>query len=109
MQIKAIRLSLCPLSCVLQGLKYSSFAKLDWFNTISKSNDIAVLSKIGYLPIIDASPTELSTFNEIIKRSLQIADSLQLQYICLVFDEAIYVKVQQIRWKKEAYMNRLIV
>lgn len=79
------------------------------FNTILKSNAIPMLSKIGYLPIIDASPTELSTVNEILERSLQIADSLQLQYICLVFDEAIYSKVQQIRWKKEAYMNRLIV
>ena len=79
------------------------------FNTMLMSNDIPILLNIGYLPIIDASPIELSTVHEVLKRSLQIADHLHLQYLCLVFDEVIYAKVQQIRWKKEAFMNRLII
>lgn len=80
------------------------------YNTklVSKQN-IPVQSKIGYLPIIDASPTEFSTVNEILRRSEKISDKLNLRYICLVFDEAIYSKVQQIRWKEERYLNRFIV
>jgi hypothetical protein len=63
------------------------------FNTILCNDDIPV-SRVGYLPVIDASPTEYSTINTILKRSNDIADTLQLQYVTLVFDEAVYSKVQ---------------
>lgn len=29
--------------------------------------------------------------------------------VCLVFDEAIYSKIQQIRWKDDAYLYRFII
>jgi hypothetical protein len=29
--------------------------------------------------------------------------------MCLVFDEAIYAKIQQIRWKEERYLSRFVV
>ena len=32
-----------------------------------------------------------------------------MRYVCLVFDEAIYSKIQQIRWKHDAYLDRFIV
>ena len=48
------------------------------FNTELESKQIPRLTNIGYLPIIDASPTELSTINTILKRS---------QETNLVFDE----------------------
>ena len=80
------------------------------YNTkVVSEQDIPAQSKIGYLPIIDGSPTEFSTVNEILRKSEKIADKLNLRYICLVFDEAIYSKVQQIRWKEECYLNRFIV
>ena len=80
------------------------------FNTkLIYKRDIPTQSKIGYLPIIDASPTELSTVKEILNQSEKIADKLNLKYMCLVFDEAIYSKVQQIRWKEEGYLSRFIV
>jgi hypothetical protein len=59
--------------------------------------------------VIDASPTELSTVNELLNRSEEIANKLHLKYMCLVFDEAIYAKVQQIRWKEERYLSRFVV
>lgn len=58
---------------------------------------------------IDASPTKFSTVKEILVRSEEIANKLELKYICLVFDEAIYAKVQQVRWKEERYLNRFVV
>ena len=80
------------------------------YNTkvVSKHNT-PIQSKIGYLPIIDGSPTEFSTVKEILRKSEKIADKLNIRYICLVFDEAIYSKAQQIRWKEECYLNRFIV
>jgi hypothetical protein len=34
---------------------------------------------------------------------------LQLRFAILVFDEAIYSKVQQIRWKNDVFYNRFVV
>ena len=62
-----------------------------------------------YLPVIDASATELSTINAVLQRSSKIADEWGLQYVCLVFDEAIYSKIQQIRWKDVTYINRFVI
>ena len=51
------------------------------FNTLLCDKDIPCVSRVGYLPVIDASPTEYSTTNTILKRSINdIADTLQLQY-----------------------------
>ena len=44
----------------------------------------------------------------LLQRSSKIADELGLQYVSLVFDEAIYSKIQQIRWKV-TYMNRFVI
>ena len=80
------------------------------FNTrLTMDNNIPTQSKLGYLPVIDASPTELSTVNEILNRSEEIANKLDLKHMYLVFDEAIYAKIQQIRWKEERYLSRFVV
>ncbi len=79
------------------------------FNTILCEDVIPPVSRIGYLPIIDASPTEFSTIHVILKRCTDIADTLQLRFATLVFDEAIYSKIQQVRWKNYAFYNRFIV
>ena len=47
----------------------------------NKKHDI---SKVGYLPVINASPTEHSAINAILTRSKEIADKLQLKYAVLV-------------------------
>ncbi|PIK41754.1 hypothetical protein BSL78_21395 [Apostichopus japonicus] len=70
------------------------------FNTLIADN-IPAKSIIGYLPVIDASPTEMDTIETILCRSLEIANALHLQTIVTVFDQAIYAKAQQIRWKSE--------
>ena len=64
------------------------------FNTLLCDKDIPCVSRVGYLPVIDASPTEYSAINTILKRSNDIADTLQLQHVTLVFDEAVYSKVK---------------
>ena len=51
------------------------------FNTRLCSKNIPPQSKIGYLPIIDASPTQMSTVNTILIRSIDIAESLNLDTI----------------------------
>ena len=78
------------------------------FNTLL-CKDVPDLSRVGYLPIINAWPTEYATINAILERSKEIADKLELKYTVLVFDEAVYAKVQQVRWKEEIFRDRFVV
>ena len=50
------------------------------------------MSKIGYLPVIDAPVTDMATVNELLRHSSSIRIRLQLPKIVLIFDEAIYAK-----------------
>ena len=67
------------------------------FNTLLHGNSSLKKSKIAYLPVIDASPTDMSTVNTILVKSLKYADDLSLHHIVLVFDQGIYCKAQQMR------------
>ena len=80
------------------------------FNTLLSTN-IPRQSIIGYLPVIDASPTELETVKTILVRSVQYADLLHLAVIVLVFDQAIYAKAQKIIWgdNDDELKKRLVV
>ncbi|KAJ8030514.1 hypothetical protein HOLleu_26961 [Holothuria leucospilota] len=66
-------------------------------------------SAIHYLPVVEAPPTEMTTINTILQRSISIADKLHLEHIVLVFDQAIYAKIQEIRWAREGLMQRTVV
>ena len=79
------------------------------FHTYLQSDLILEKSAIHYLPVIEASPTEMSTVNTILKRSLTLANQLELGYVVLVFDLAIYAKIQQIRWKDDDLTKKVIV
>ena len=75
------------------------------FNCII-SEKPARVSRIAYLPVIDAPVTEMSTIKGILTRS---SDNDEVRYSVLVFDEAVYSKVQQARWKSEDYMKQFVV
>lgn len=79
------------------------------FHTLLQGDSTLQKSALYYLPVIEASPTEMSTVNTILKRSVQIADQLELEHIVLVFDQAIYAKVQQIRWKDDDFIQRIVI
>ena len=83
----------------------------DWtgFNTLLSNVEIPAVSKIGYLPVINASPTEYYTVQAILSKSHDIASQLGMSYMVLVFDEAIYAKAQHVRWKNTQFMNEFII
>ena len=78
-------------------------------NTLLHRGMIPLQSSIGYLPVIDASPTDLHTVHTILSRSIEIADKLELKEIVLVMDQAIYSKAQEIRWMNTTFMERLVL
>ena len=66
-------------------------------------------SRIGYLPIIDGSPTDLGVVNAVLSQSIDIADKLNQNSIVVVMDEAVYSKAQMIRWTSDVFQNRLVL
>ena len=71
--------------------------------------DIPPQNNVGYLPVINGSPTLLKTVHAVFKRSIQIADELGVPEIVLVFDLAFYAKAQQIRWSNSVFLDRTMV
>ena len=51
----------------------------------------------------------MATIKTILDRSIAIADELGLENIDLVADQAIYSKLQEIRWHDESYSKRLVI
>ena len=83
---------------------------LGWtgFNT-NIYKEVRPTATIGYLPVIDAPVTDMSTVNALLKHSVSICNHLNLPEIVLVFDEAIYAKAQMIRWANEEFKKRLVI
>ena len=79
------------------------------FNTLLRKDNIPDVSRVGYLPIVDASLTKYSTLNEVLNSGIRIIEKLRLQQTVLVFDEAVYAKVQHIRWKEQSFYDKFIV
>ncbi|XP_028411727.1 uncharacterized protein LOC114534480 [Dendronephthya gigantea] len=67
------------------------------------------VSRIAYLPVIDAPVTDMATVNTLLRHSVSICQRLQIPQIVLVFDEAIYAKAQMIRWKDDELKERLVI
>jgi hypothetical protein len=59
--------------------------------------------------VLEANPTEFSTVNAILMKSLDLCEKLGLKEIVLVFDQAINSKAQQICWKDEKYKTTFVV
>jgi hypothetical protein len=77
---------------------------LTGFNTLL-SRPKLVNSTVAYLPAIDAPVTEYSTVKEVLKRSVEMADKVELNFMVLVFDEAVYAKIQHIRRMDSTYVE----
>ena len=78
------------------------------FNIQIRDNVTVVQDTFSYLPTINAPATELATVHEVLNRTLSIKESLQLNSIVCVFDQALYAKAAEIVWKHEKFKNIII-
>ncbi len=83
---------------------------LTGFNILTRDNVIVSPNNVGYLPTINAAPTQMSTVNEVLNQSLSIMQSLALKKIVCVFDQALYAKAVEIIWKHpDKFENTIII
>lgn len=64
---------------------------------------------VYYLPIINAPATNMSTVSQVLMRSIQIKETLNLQSRAIVFDQALYAKATVIKWKHREQFKDLLL
>lgn len=64
---------------------------------------------VDYLPGINAPATDMSTVYQVLTKSLQIKETLRLQSIVVVFDQALYAKATEIKWKHSAQFIAIVL
>lgn len=74
-----------------------------------KENELLQQSKLHYLNNIEAPPNDMSTVSYVLQQSVEKADDFELDAVVVVFDQALYSKAQQIRWKHVLYQKRLVL
>ena len=66
------------------------------FNVIIHEHDISSHSIIGYLPVINASPTKLATVCKLLKQCIAKADRIHQESAIVTLDQAIYANAKEI-------------
>ena len=81
------------------------------FNAVASNQKNPHKSVVGYCPLIDASPTELSTvyMYTLLKKSLEMATQLNLDDTVVVLDQAIYAKALEVVWKQKEEFKSIML
>ena len=69
---------------------------------------LVIQETVSYLPTINVPATELATVHEVLNQTLSIMESLQLNKIVCMFDQALYAKAADIVWKHDKFENIII-
>ena len=77
-----------------------------FYATVEKEKE---KSNIGFLPVINGSPTQVYVVTEILERSIRIADELHQEEIVVAMDEAVYTLAQRIRWQTPVMQKRIVL
>ena len=96
--------------CYIVAKKETKQLLPSWTGYHKQNSDQCVpQSRLHYLPNIDAPPNEMTTISHILQLSIDKAESFELDGVIVVFDQALYSKAQQIRWKNEIFQRKLVL
>ena len=80
------------------------------FDIVVNANFVVLKSSIRYLDCIDNPATDISTIYQVMNKALGIIESLKLESIVCVFDQAIYSKAAEIKWREpEKFANCVLM
>ena len=80
-----------------------------WTPFMALDKDPPPQSVIGYLPIIDQSPTKEDTVYTLLTTSIKIGKELGQDKVVVVFDQAIYAKALALMWKHKELADHVIL
>ena len=79
------------------------------FNMQTRDQVTVSADVVGYLPTINAPATALSTVQEILRQSEAVRQSLQLEKIAVVMDQALYAKATEVAWKHKLEFENIVL
>ena len=79
------------------------------FNILVRNKHVVAKDSVGYLSTINAPATDMYTVYQVLTKSLQIKETLRLQSIVVVFDQALYAKATEIKWKHSAQFSAIVL
>ena len=79
------------------------------FNIILRSDEMVVQDRVRYLSTINGPATSMATINEMLGRALRIKEQLELTFIVIVCDQAIYCKALEIKRKCQDKYSSVIL
>lgn len=79
------------------------------FNITTQDNMVVPADTLGYFPTINAPATAMSTVQEIPNESVSIKESLHLNSLVVVLDQALFSKATEIAWKHPERYGTIIL
>ena len=80
------------------------------FQILVTNNVLTLKTSVGYMQSIDSPATDITTIFQVMCRALKIKDTLKLPEIVCVFDQAIFAKAAEIKWRQpEIFQDVLIM
>ena len=93
----------------LHAAEKQNVCGLTGFNILVRDEIEVKKDNIGYFRTIDAPATNMSTVFEILNQPLKIKDTITLQAIVVVFDQALYAKAAKIEWKHTERFRSIVL
>ena len=72
-------------------------------NILVRNKHVVAKDIVGYLPALNAPATDMSTVYQVLTKSLQIKETLRLQSIVVVFDQALYAKATETQYSVQCH------
>ena len=79
------------------------------FNIMISQNEIVLKSMVHYMECIDAPATDISTINEVLERALKMKEHMSLSCIVCVFDQSMFAKAVEIKWKEPEKFKHCVI
>ena len=92
-------------------LRHQGVTKNGWTGlnqSLSRGEDQQV-TKVGYIPIIQAPAHEMDTLNTVVKKCMHVATALRQRHTVITIDQALYCKLVELKWSVPKYQDKLVI
>ena len=76
------------------------------FNQSLSREEQPEVTKVGYMPIIQAPAHEMDTLNTVVKKGMHVSAALGQRYTIITVDQALYCKLVELKWQIPQYQER---
>ena len=76
---------------------------------LKEAGETKVVTKVGYMPIIQAPAHEMDTPNTVVRKCMRVAAALGQQHTVITVDQAHYSELVELKWAFPEYQKKLAV